>query len=396
ARGPISAAWPAPISSAPTSPTPPAPAATNGAPTSAPCPPVALLPSMPAIASARDRGRMPRAWSSPRTSPSCTAPTTSSSAPRSPRRATWSTAAATRRTCTTSSPARSPTARRSSAQSTPPAATGPRPATARRCSATLTAPASTKARRRSRGTRRTSRAAAASTRSRPPAAPGASTASPATEPSAGSMPKFSALSIEKDPARPRIARLRLSRPERLNAIHNRMAGEIEGAVAWAEADEEVHVIVVEGEGRAFCAGYDMVVLAEDTPLKPQVDHPLQQEKQPWDSMVDYAVMKRHTEAFMSLWRSAKPTIAKVHGYAVGGGSDIALCCDLLVMADDAKIGYMPTRVWGCPTTAMGTFRLGAARAKQVMFTGDPISGVQAADWGLANLSVPAAELDAAT
>jgi enoyl-CoA hydratase len=99
---------------------------------------------------------------------------------------------------------------------------------------------------------------------------------------------------------------------------------------------------------------------------------------------------------MSLWRSAKPTIAKVQGYAVGGGSDIALCCDLLVMADDAKIGYMPTRVWGCPTTAMWTFRLGAARAKQVMFTGDPISGVQAADWGLANLSVPAAELDAAT
>jgi enoyl-CoA hydratase len=91
---------------------------------------------------------------------------------------------------------------------------------------------------------------------------------------------------------------------------------------------------------------------------------------------------------MSLWRASKPTIAKVHGYAIGGGSDIALCCDLLVMADDAKIGYPPTRVWGCPTTAMWTFRLGAARAKQVMFTGDPISGKQAADWGLANIAVP--------
>ena len=93
-------------------------------------------------------------------------------------------------------------------------------------------------------------------------------------------------------------------------------------------------------------------------------------------MVDYAVMKRHTEDFMALWRSRKPTIAKVHGYAVAGGSDIALCCDLLVMADDAKIGYMPTRVWGCPTTAMWTFRLGAARAKQMMFTGDLITGKQ--------------------
>ena len=210
------------------------------------------------------------------------------------------------------------------------------------------------------------------------------------------MPKFSALSIEKDPARPRIARLRLSRPERLNAIDVHMPGEIREAVAWAEAQDEVHVIVVEGEGRAFCAGYDLLVLAEDTPLHGAKDNPLQQEKLPWDSMVDYAAMKRHTEDFMALWRSSKPTIAKVHGYAVAGGSDIALCCDLLVMADDAQIGYMPTRVWGCPTTAMWTFRLGPARTKQMMFTGDTITGAKAAEWGLANLSVPADELDAAT
>src|SRR6476619_5181215 len=133
------------------------------------------------------------------------------------------------------------------------------------------------------------------------------------------MPVFSSLGIAHDADERRIARLRLNRPDRLNAIDMRMPGEIRAAVEWAEADEEVHVIVVEGEGRAFCAGYDMVVLAEDTPLAPPVDNPLQQEKRPWDSMVDYAVMKRHTEAFMSLWRSPKPTIAKVHGYAVGGG-----------------------------------------------------------------------------
>ena len=174
-----------------------------------------------------------------------------------------------------------------------------------------------------------------------------------------------------------------------------MPGEIRAAVAWAEADDEVHVIVVEGEGRAFCAGYDLVGLAEETPLDGAAENPLQQEKLPWDPMVDYAVMKRYTEDFMALWRSPKPTIAKVHGYAVAGGSDIALCCDLLVMADDAKIGYMPTRVWGCPTTAMWTYRLGPARAKQMMFTGDLISGAQAAEWGLANLAVPAADLDAA-
>src|SRR5690606_33527829 len=97
--------------------------------------------------------------------------------------------------------------------------------------------------------------------------------------------------------------------------------------------------------------------------------------------------------FMSLWRSHKPTIAQVHGHAVAGGSDIALCCDLLVMADDARIGYMPTRVWGCPTTAMWTYRLGPMRAKQLMFTGDTIDGATAKDWGLAVDAVPAAALE---
>jgi enoyl-CoA hydratase len=113
-------------------------------------------------------------------------------------------------------------------------------------------------------------------------------------------------------------------------------------------------------------------------------------------MQDYAYMKRNTEDFMALWRSPKPTIAKVHGHAVAGGSDIALCCDLLVMADDARIGYMPTRVWGCPTTAMWAYRVGAARAKQMMFTGDTIDGRRAEAWGLANAAVPLADLESTT
>ncbi len=205
------------------------------------------------------------------------------------------------------------------------------------------------------------------------------------------MPEFTTLRIDKDSQQPRIARLLLNRPERFNAINDAMPREIRAAVEWASADDEVHVIVVEGAGKGFCGGYDLGDTAER-----YIEHPCQQEKTPWDPMVDYATMKRHTEDFMSLWRSAKPTIAKVHGAAVAGGSDIALCCDLLVMAEGARIGYMPTRVWGCPTTAMWTYRLGAARAKQMMFTGDLIDGRTAADWGLANLAVPAAELDAAT
>ena len=210
------------------------------------------------------------------------------------------------------------------------------------------------------------------------------------------MPAYSSVQIDKDPVEPRIARLQLNRPEKLNAIGSAMPGEIRQAVAWAEADDEVHVIIVEGAGRAFCAGYDLNEYAQGADPLGMADHPCRQEKSPWDPMVDYAFMKRCTDDFMSLWRCSKPTIAKVHGYAVAGGSDIALCCDLLVMADDASIGYMPTRVWGCPTTAMWTYRVGAVRAKQLMFTGDTIKGMQAAEWGLANVSVPAENLDQAT
>ena len=209
------------------------------------------------------------------------------------------------------------------------------------------------------------------------------------------MPTYTTLHIDKDPTEPRIARLTLNRPDKLNAISSVMPDEIAAAVKWAEADDEVHVVVVQGEGRAFCAGFDLQEYAEDRPADGS-DHPNRQEKHPWDPMVDYAAMMRSTEGIMALWRSRKPTIAKVHGYAVAGGSDIALCCDLLVMADDAKIGYMPTRVWGCPTTAMWTYRLGAIRAKQLMFTGDLIDGAKAAEWGLANIAVPADELENAT
>ena len=204
------------------------------------------------------------------------------------------------------------------------------------------------------------------------------------------MPEYSTLRIDKDPKNPRIARLLLNRPERYNAISDDTPRDIRAAVEWANADDEVHVILVEGAGKGFCGGYDLQQFGEGV-----LEHPCQQESTPWDPMVDYAYMKRNTEDFMTLWKSPKPTIAKVHGAAVAGGSDIALCCDMLVMADDAYIGYMPTRVWGCPTTAMWTFRLGPMRAKQMMFTGDTITGKQAADWGLANMSVPADQLEAA-
>ena len=185
----------------------------------------------------------------------------------------------------------------------------------------------------------------------------------------------------------RIARITLNRPKRLNAITAAMPGEIRAAVEAANADPKVHAIVLAGAGRAFCAGYDLVEYAEKKT-------PLIQAEMPWDPMKDYAVMKRFTEDFTSLFRSLKPTIAKVHGYAVAGGSDIALCCDLVVMAEDAHIGYPPARVWGCPTTAMWVYRLGAERAKRMLLTGDLIDGREAKAIGLVADAVPAKGLDA--
>ena len=104
-------------------------------------------------------------------------------------------------------------------------------------------------------------------------------------------------------------------------------------------------------------------------------------------------MKRNTDNFMSLWRTYKPTIAKVHGAAVAGGSDIALCCDFVVMAENATIGYPPARVWGVPTPAMWVYRLGPEKAKRMLLTGDVITGIEAKEMGLVLDAVPEAELD---
>ena len=196
--------------------------------------------------------------------------------------------------------------------------------------------------------------------------------------------RFSTL---KYAVRGRICRITLDRPRRLNAINRVMPGEIRRAIEAANADERVHVIVLAGAGRAFCAGYDLKEFAEsDTKVIQDM---------PWDPMRDYRLMKGWTEDFFSIWRSYKPVVCKVHGYAVAGGSDIALCADIVLMAEDARIGYMPSRVWGCPTTAMWVYRLGAEKAKRMLLTGDTIDGRTARDWGLVYDAVPEDKLDAA-
>ena len=179
----------------------------------------------------------------------------------------------------------------------------------------------------------------------------------------------------------RIGRITLNRPDVMNAIDNDLPGELAAAVARADADPGVHVMVLSGNGKAFCAGYDL-----NDPDQFVQD-------MPWDPMQDYAFMWANTEHFMSLWRAMKPVICKVHGFAVAGGSDIALCADITIMGETAKIGYMPTRVWGTPTTAMWVYRLGAEKAKRMLFTGDKIDGREAEAMGLVLKALPDDQLD---
>src|SRR5690348_1495187 len=204
----------------------------------------------------------------------------------------------------------------------------------------------------------------------------------------------------------RVARVTLNRPERGNGITPRMPAEIAACVERANLDPEVHVIALAGNGSGFCGGYDLVASAErnlegvadpdappGSPLDPMVQARNHDPDGAWDPVVDYQMMSRNLRGFMSLFHSEKPTICKVHGYCVAGGTDMALCSDLLVVEDRAKIGYPPARVWGVPTSALWAFRIGPARAKRLLLTGDSIDGTTAADWGLASEAAPAAELD---
>lgn len=205
----------------------------------------------------------------------------------------------------------------------------------------------------------------------------------------------------------RVARIALDRPERGNGIVPRMPVEIAAGVEKANLDPSVHVISLTGNGSGFCGGYDLVASAEGdmsglgegfdapegAPTDPATIAANHVPESNWDPVTDFQFMWRNVRGFMSLFHSEKPVLCKVQGYCVAGGTDMALCSDLLTIADDAKIGYPPARVWGSPTTALWAARLGPMRAKRLLLTGDSLTGAQAAEWGLATEAAPAAELD---
>ena len=208
----------------------------------------------------------------------------------------------------------------------------------------------------------------------------------------------------------RIARITLNRPERGNGITLDLPRELAECVERADLDPNVHVIALAGNGKGFCGGYDLVASAEKildrgelsamrsyapkgSPIDPAVTARNHDPKGTWDPVIDYQMMSRNVRGFMSLFHCNKPVVCKVHGFCVAGGTDMALCSDLLVIAEDAKIGYPPARVWGSPTTAVWAFRIGIEKAKRLLFTGDSLNGKEAVEWGLATECAPAEKLD---
>ena len=187
-----------------------------------------------------------------------------------------------------------------------------------------------------------------------------------------------------------VATITLNRPGQLNTIVPPMPDEIEAAVNAAVRDGTVKVIILRGAGRSFCGGFDFGDGFH------QWDEYITTDGE-WDPGKDFmfatAPAVAPTQKFMSLWRSPKPVIAQVHGWCVGGGSDYALCADIVIASEDARIGTPYSRMWGSWLSGMWLYRLGLTKAKEFALTGKPLSGRQAADCGLINSAVPFAELE---
>src|ERR1700730_18375006 len=177
----------------------------------------------------------------------------------------------------------------------------------------------------------------------------------------------------------------LTRAAEYNTITPELRDELANAIDDADADDDVHVILLRAEGPAFCAGY-----ALGGSIRAQAGETSR--KRVWDSVAHYGMISQYVNVYMKLWYARKPTIAAVHGWCIGGGTDMVLGADLISAAESASFGYPPSRVWGTPTTAMWVYRMGLERAKRYLLTGDEIPAGEAARAGLILETVPEDQL----
>jgi enoyl-CoA hydratase len=189
-----------------------------------------------------------------------------------------------------------------------------------------------------------------------------------------------------------IAILSLSRPEKLNTLTEAVVQGVADGIDRATASQQVRAIVLRGEGRVFTAGYDLVADEAGGWGSPYDAPSAKPREGAWDPVRDYQFMNHNVQRFMKIWHCPKPVIGQIHGFAVGGATDLVLCCDQLFMADDAFIGYAPSRIFGTPTTMLWVYRLGLEHAKQFLLTGDAIDAETAHRIGLVSRVCPAAEL----
>lgn len=185
----------------------------------------------------------------------------------------------------------------------------------------------------------------------------------------------------------------LARPHEYNTITPALRDELAAAIDEGDANREARVILLRADGPAFCAGYglDWSTAAQAGELDAAAGAS-EAGRRVWDSVADLRMMGEFVNTYMKLWYAKKPTIAAVQGWCIGGGTDMVLCADMIVAADDARFGYPPSRVWGTPTTAMWVYRMGLEKAKRYLLTGDEISAAEAARIGLILETVPTGEL----
>jgi enoyl-CoA hydratase len=189
-----------------------------------------------------------------------------------------------------------------------------------------------------------------------------------------------------------IAILSINRPEKLNTLTEAVVQGVADGIDRASASREVRAVVLRGEGRVFTAGYDLTAneaggwqTPYDAPSPPR-------RPGAWDPVRDLQFMGRNVERFMKIWHCPKPVIGQIHGWAVGGATDLVLCCDQLFMAEDAHIGYAPSRIYGTPTTMIWVYRLGLEHAKQFLLGGEAIDAATAHRIGLVSEVHPPAVL----